>query len=57
MAVRRADAADERDRDEEAEEREAGDGLKNAGDAESDAAERGTLHDEHAERDGDERSR
>src|SRR5260370_41427797 len=43
------DAADERDGDEEAEEREAGDCLKNAGEAECEIAQRGTMNDEHAE--------
>ena len=49
-----ADAADERDGNEKAEEREAGNGLKNVGDAESDGSAKGrALHDEHAERDRD----
>ena len=53
----RADAADERNGNEEAEEREAGNRLKNAGDAERDGAQRWALHDEHAERDARWRSR
>src|SRR5260370_33169132 len=47
------DTADERDGDQEAEEREAGDGLINAGEAECEIAQRGTMNDEHAERHAD----
>src|SRR6267378_6336110 len=48
-----ADAADERNGNEEPEEGEAGDGLENAGDAERDGAPCGALDDEHAERNAD----
>src|SRR5712664_4054420 len=49
-----ADAADKRNRNQEAEEGEAGNGLENAGDAKRDGAQRWALHNEHAERDADE---
>ena len=49
-----ADAADERDGNQETEQREAGDGLKNAGDAEREGAQCRALHDEHAQRHADE---
>jgi hypothetical protein len=49
-----ADAADERDGNQEAEEGKAGNSLKDAGDAERDGAQGGPLHNEHAERDADE---
>src|SRR5712692_9756207 len=46
-----ADAADEGDGNQEAEEGETGDSLEDAGDAQRDRAQRGALHNEHAERD------
>lgn len=47
-----ADSADKRDGNQEAEEGEAGDGLKHAGDAQGDDAEMAMLHDKHAKRNG-----
>src|SRR5580693_3060577 len=49
----RADAADEWDWNEEAEEREAGNCLKYAGDAEGDRTQGWALDDKHSERDSD----
>src|SRR6266851_7608510 len=49
-----ADAADERNGNQEAEKRKAGDSLENAGDAQRDGAQSGALHNEHAEGDADE---
>jgi len=49
-----ADAADEGNGYEEAEEGEARDRLKDAGDSERDGSQSGTLNDEHTERDTDE---
>ena len=48
-----ADAADEGDGNQESKQRQAGDGLKNAGDAERESAKGRALHDEHAQRDAD----
>src|ERR1700674_1333776 len=49
-----ADAANEGNGNQETEKREAGNGLQNACDAESDSAQRGALYHDHAERDADE---
>src|SRR5207247_7226090 len=49
-----ADAADKRNGNQEAKEREAGNGLEDTCRAQRDGAQRGALYDKHAERNADE---